>query len=348
VSLLATGMGVAQAVAAFKAAAAARQKLLEGSDAARQALNDLGKPHGLPRLGDELADEAGIAGKGGKPPAPGEPKPPRPGEPKPPTAEEPKPPARAHPPEQAPKPAEAPKVPPPHHPDLTPDEMRRLIRYTSADDVERGVLDAEGLMPKDVPTLSRLLSGTRRVNPEMRDLERLIRSMPKTGNNVRLLKMYKPIYKTIRDPAEHAEFIAHIWHHAQTRQISPLEALEEIVTGGKAPHIVKNELLKADLLHDAPFIDMAFNGAEHGTHTHMYLEGLIDFHHGVGKGRELRHLIANAEGPMVKTVTGEREFYTQFWNAMVDEFGSLEINSPEGLQAILERHLGFPRRIRES
>jgi hypothetical protein len=32
---------------------------------------------------------------------------------------------------------------------------------------------------------------------------------------------------------------------------------------------------------------------------------------------------------------------------MVDEYDPLEINSPEGLQALLRKLLGFPRRIAE-
>jgi hypothetical protein len=87
---------------------------------------------------------------------------------------------------------------------------------------------------------------------------------------------------------------------------------------------------------------MFFNGKPHGTHTHMYLEGFIDFHFGAGKGRELRLLIANAEGPA--TVDGP--FWRKFWDAMVDEYDALEINNPNALQAILEKHLGFPRTIR--
>jgi hypothetical protein len=356
VSLLATGMSVAQAVTAFKAAAAAKLALHEGTDAARRAaqqtLNDLGKPHGLPNLGDDLAHEAGIAGQGGKPPAGGAPKPPRPPEPpkppiteepKPHTTEEPKPRTTPHPSGRPAKPPEPPVKPPPLHPDLTSDEVKRLVTYTTADDVERGVLDAKGALPEDVPTLSKLRSGTQRVNPEMRDLEALIRSMPNTANNRRLLKLFRKFYKTLRDPVKHAEFIAHIWHHAAERQISPLQALEEIVTRGRRPHVVQDHLLRADLLHDAPFIDMTFNGGPHGTHTHMYFEGLIDFHHDTGDGQMLRHLIANAEG-----AAGGEEYWRRFWNAMMDEFQELEINSPDGLQAILERHLGFPRRLRKS
>jgi hypothetical protein len=66
VSLIATGMGVAQARSVFKAAAAARRSMLAGDDAARQALNDLGEAHGVRALGDDLARESGIA-RGGAP-----------------------------------------------------------------------------------------------------------------------------------------------------------------------------------------------------------------------------------------------------------------------------------------
>jgi hypothetical protein len=74
----------------------------------------------------------------------------------------------------------------------------------------------------------------------------------------------------------------------------------------------------------------------------MYLEGFIDFHHGPGKGAELRRLIAKAEGPAIM----EEPFWRRFWDAMVDEYDEFEINSPNGLQAILEQYLGFPRTIK--
>jgi hypothetical protein len=93
-----------------------------------------------------------------------------------------------------------------------------------------------------------------------------------------------------------------------------------------------------------PFIDMHFNNSPHGTHTHLYLEGFIDFHFGAGKGRELHVLLANAEGAAAE---GGKPFWRQFFDAMVDEYDPLEINSPDGLQALLRKLLGFPRRIAE-
>ena len=354
VSLLATGMGVVQARSVFKAAAAARRSMLAGDDAARKTLNELGKTHGVGPLGDDIANEAGIAtggakrttGGGGKPTTTGEPKPLPTSEPKPAPTSEPKPTpepkpkptggADPHPSGGTTKAADPPKVPRPHT-SLTDDELKALVHYKSADQVEQGVL----------PSLRGMGHGTVNPNLEMQELETLISAMPKTPNNQRLLAVYKKYYGTIRDPKKHAEFMAQIWHQASARKvpISTLDALEELVARGAKPHIVADDLVKADLLHDAPFIDMAFNGAPHGTHTHMYLEGLIDFHHGVGKGKELRHLIANATGPPIKGGARQREFFEKFWDGMWDEYSSLQINSPEGLQPLLEKHLGFPRKI---
>ena len=71
VSLIATGMGAAQARTVFKEAAAARRALVAGDDtareAARQTLNDLGERHGVGKLGDDVAREAGITTKPARP-----------------------------------------------------------------------------------------------------------------------------------------------------------------------------------------------------------------------------------------------------------------------------------------
>ena len=152
----------------------------------------------------------------------------------------------------------------------------------------------------------------------------------------------------MRDPEAAAEFCAAVWQRAADKHITTLEALEELVPGGKAPQIIEGELTKAELIQDPPFIDMTFNGSDHGTHTHLFMEGLIDFKHGAGKGREIRQMIARAEGKAIPRGPGkpDKEFYETFWDAMFDEYDSRHLNSPEGLQRVLEEHLGFPRRIK--
>jgi hypothetical protein len=329
ISLLATGMGVAQAVAAFKAAAAARRAMLEGSDAARRTLNQLGKPHGLPNLGDDLASEAGIAGKGGKPPGSGAPEPPKP---KPPPTEEPKPRPTAHPPESAPKPDDAPRKPPPHHPDLTADEIRLLARYTTHEDASRGIAEA----------LRGLRGGTDRVGREMREFKTLLASMPPSPEKQQILEIIDRYYAAYRSRSRHVEYMAHLWERGAAQRISPMDALErEFADRGVTPHVVNADLTRDDVLR-GPFIDMHFNNSAHGTHTHLYLEDFIDFHFGADKGRELHLLIAKAEGPSAE---GGKPFWRKFFDAMVDEYDPLEINSPEGLQAVLRRLLGFPQKI---
>jgi hypothetical protein len=127
-----------------------------------------------------------------------------------------------------------------------------------------------------------------------------------------------------------------------------MEALEELVPGGKNPLIINDELTKVELLEDPPFIDMTFNGGDHGTHTHLFMEGLIDFKHGPGKGRAIRHMIARSEGQGIPRGLNkpDKQFYEIFWDAMFDEYDSRHLNSPEGIQRVLEEHLGFPRRIK--
>jgi hypothetical protein len=59
-------------------------------------------------------------------------------------------------------------------------------------------------------------------------------------------------------------------------------------------------------------------------------------------------MIARAEGRAIPRGPGkpDKQFYEIFWDAMFDEYDSRHLNSPEGVQRVLEEHLGFPRRIK--
>jgi hypothetical protein len=343
VSLLGTGLAVVDARAIFKAAAAARRAMLAGDDAARRTLNDLGQRYDAGALGDDLARDAGLpTGGGAKPPATGAPasKPPQPAPSKRPesTGSKAPEPTASKPPEST---ASKPPARPPDHPSLTADELAQVKRYSSPDEVKKGVRAGIDDM--------KLTHGTSPPNPEMEKLEKIIGSMHDGPDKQRLLAIYKERYATLRDPDAYAEFAAYIWEYAARKKppISTLEALEEIVTGGATPNLVRGDLTRDDLLKNEPFIDMAFNGGDHGTHTHMFQEGLLAFKHGPGAGKELRQLIAKAEGKAVPRRPGkpDKQFYESFWDAMLDEYVDSHINRPEKLQLLLEKYLGFPRRI---
>jgi hypothetical protein len=318
-SLFSIGLEMVPLALAFREARALKRLVAAGEDGSEliAKLNRLGEEKGLGKLGDQVADDARKTAKV-KPPEPHGGGPRDPHDPHTTTAHEP-------------------RKPTPHG-DLTAAELAKVKTYSSADAVKDATKTAFG-------KLGNKATG---VNPEYDVLQTVIGSIKRDDNGNKLLGIYKQYHATVRDPEAAAEFCAAIWQRAADKHITTLEALEELVPGGRAPQIVNGELTKAELLQDPPFIDMAFNGSDHGTHTHLFMEGLIDFKHGAGKGREIRQMIARAEGKAIPRGGGkpDKQFYETFWDAMFDEYDSRHLNSPEGIQRVLEQHLGFPRRIK--
>jgi len=318
-SLFSIGLEMVPLALAFREARALKRLVAAGEDGSEliAKLNRLGEEKGLGKLGDQVADDARKTAKV-KPPEPHGGGPRDPHDPHATTAHEP-------------------RKPTPHG-DLTAAELAKVKTYSSADAVKDATKTAFG-------KLGNKATG---VNPEYDVLQTVIGSIKRDDNGNKLLGIYKQYHATVRDPEAAAEFCAAIWQRAADKHITTLEALEELVPGGRAPQIVNGELTKAELLQDPPFIDMAFNGSDHGTHTHLFMEGLIDFKHGAGKGREIRQMIARAEGKAIPRGGGkpDKQFYETFWDAMFDEYDSRHLNSPEGIQRVLEQHLGFPRRIK--
>ena len=334
-SLFSVGLEIVPLALAFREARALKRLIAAGEDGSELVakLNRLGQEKGLGKLGDQVADDARKTAKV-KPPEPHGSKPSDPHAPKPP---EPHGGGPRDPHDPHTTTAHEPRKPTPHG-DLTADELAKVKTYSSADAVK----DAT---KKAFEKLGNKASG---VNPEYDVLQTVIGSIKRDDNGKRLLSTYKQYHATVRDPEAAAEFSAAIWQRAADKHITTLDALEELVPGGKAPQIINDELTKAELIQDPPFIDMTFNGSDHGTHTHMFMEGLLDFKHGPGTGREVRQMIARAEGKAIPRGPGkpDKEFYEIFWDAMFDEYDSRHLNSPEGLQRVLEEHLGFPRKIK--
>ena len=334
-SLFSIGLELVPLALAFREARALKRLVAAGEDGSEliAKLNRLGEEKGLGKLGDQVADDARKTAKV-KPPEPHGSKPSDPHAPKPP---EPHGGGPRDPHDPHTTTAHEPRKPTPHG-DLTAAELAKVKTYSSADAVKDATKKA----------FEKLGNKATGVNPEYDVLQTVIGSIKRDDNGNKLLGVYKQYHATVRDPEAAAEFCAAVWQRAADKHITTLEALEELVPGGKAPQIIDDELTKAELLQDPPFIDMTFNGSDHGTHTHLFMEGLIDFKHGAGKGREIRQMIARAEGKAIPRGQGrpDKEFYETFWDAMFDEYDSRHLNSPEGLQRVLEEHLGFPRRIK--
>lgn len=334
-SLFSIGLEMVPLALAFREARALKRLVAAGEDGSEliAKLNRLGEEKGLGKLGDQVADDARKTAKV-KPPEPHGSKPTDPHAPKPP---EPHGGGPRDPHDPHTTTAHEPRKPTPHG-DLTAAELAKVKTYSSADAVKDATKKA----------FEKLGNKATGVNPEYDVLQTVIGSIKRDTNGNKLLGIYKQYHATVRDPEAAAEFCAAIWQRAADKHITTLEALEELVPGGRAPQIIEGELTKTELLQDPPFIDMTFNGSDHGTHTHLFMEGLIDFKHGAGKGREIRQMIARAEGNAIPRGGGkpDKQFYEVFWDAMFDEYDSRHLNSPEGIQRVLEEHLGFPRRIK--
>lgn len=331
-SLFSIGLEMVPLALAFREARALKRLVTAGEDGSEliAKLNRLGEEKGLGKLGDQIADDARKTAKV-KPPEP------HGSGPHEPHGSGPHDPHGGGPHDPHTTTAHEPRKPTPHG-DLTAAELAKVKSYSSADAVKDATKKA----------FAKLGNKATGVNPEYDVLQTVIGSIKRDDNGKRLLGIYKQYHATVRDPEAAAEFCAAIWQRAADKHITTLEALEELVPGGRSPQIINGELTKAELLEDPPFIDMTFNGSDHGTHTHLFMEGLIDFKHGPGTGREIRHMIARSEGRAIPRGPGrpDKEFYETFWDAMFDEYDSRHLNSPEGIQRVLEEHLGFPRRIK--
>jgi hypothetical protein len=364
VSLVGIGLEALPLVHAFNKARKLRALVMGGKDATADArrivteLNDLGRTRDGVPLGDRaLADihgaphgSPGAAAKGGgatptgppatRPPA-GEPH----GPPTRPSAGEPHsgPPASSREPRDVPKkPIKAPTTepglpkkppkPPPRDPEL-PHGVETLT-YTSSEALKKDLgRELRGL---------RHGTAARKQNPDMIYVRDVLRVSPPTSTNRELLQVIDPMYATVRNPDRAAEFAAYLHEVAATKQITAGEALQEFVSPGVRPTRVTGDLERSHLLEDAPFLDLGFKpGDPHGRYTHMFMEGMINYFHGRGAGRRLRHLIARATGPRGLKRRG-KEFWETVWDAMYDDETGPHINRPEMLGPLLQKYLGLP------
>jgi hypothetical protein len=314
VSLVSLGLEALPLIHAFNTARKIKALMNEGKnvDHLVAELNRLGEasPAKLKNLGEEARAEAEAANRQAAK-------------------------AAAHVPE-APVEAPAPLKPPPRDPTLH--ENVPGVTYT----------DAKQLQDDLAAELSQHFHGTTNMNPDMAWVMEHLAAAPDTSTNWSLLKVLRPYYATARDPEKAAEFAAFLYRRAAERRITVRRALVEYLSGATTPTSLK-ELGRKELLKDAPFIDLGFARDKHGAYTHMFQEGLIDFVHGRGEGRRLRHLIARSTGPPGVTFNG-KEFFGTVWDAFYDDLTGIpgdltsgtHVNRPEILGPLLQKYLGLP------
>jgi hypothetical protein len=321
VSLVSLGLEAIPLVHAFNTARRIKALMNEGKDveALVNELNRIGEnsPAKVKNLGKEAEEEAAAANREA---------------------------ARGHAHDPVPKPLK------PVEPAAEPSALRPPPRDPELVNGVAGVsyTDAKKVQDDIAAELKQHVHGTVAKNPDMAWVMEMLAEAPDTSTNWDLLKILNPYYATVRDPDKVGEFAAFLYQRAAGRQITLRRALQDYVTGGGNPITIKT-LKRSVLLEEAPFIDAGFlPGDPHGRFTHMFQEGLIDFVHGRGEGRRLRHLIAHATGPAGPPRRG-REFWANVWDAFFDdETGQLDvaakthINRPEVLGPLLQKYLGLP------
>jgi hypothetical protein len=358
-SLVGIGLEALPLVHAFNKARKLKALVTRGQEATADArrlvdeLNQLGHTRDGVPLGDRaLADIHGAPGASAKGAGttathPTTTRPPgsqHPPSTRPPASEPPhsKPPGSPHeapdvpkkpikPPATEPEPPKKPLKPPPRDPELPHDAQ--TLTYTSSQELKKDIAGA----------LRKLRHGTAVPNPDMNWVRGILsRSAPDTSTNWQLLKVIDPYYATVRNPDAAAEFAAYLHRIAAEKRITARRALEEFTSGAVTPTQVRGSLERSHLLKDPPFVDLNFTtGDPHGRYTHMFMEGMIDYFHGPGAGRRLRHLIARATGPQGVRRRG-KEFWETVWDAFFDDETGPHINRPEMLAPLLQKYLGLP------
>jgi hypothetical protein len=306
VSLVSLGFEAIPLAQAFNEVRRMKQLVTAGEDAtaAVRELNALGKTHDAPDLGEQVLRDIKQEQKLAK--------------------------AASEAEGAGTKTAKKAFVPPPRDPELPSNVFTGA--YASSADLEKDLTNA----------LSGLNHGTTSPNPDMVWVRGVLHEAPDTSTNWQLLKVLDPYYETVRSPQKAAGFARHLYEVAAEKRITVRRALEEFSSGAATPTRVTGNLSKADLLQDAPFVDLNFlAGDPHGRYTHMFMEGMIDYYHGSGSGRRFRHLIARSTGPKGASRRG-KEFWETVWDAMYDDESGRHINRPEMLGPLLQKMLGLP------
>lgn len=168
-------------------------------------------------------------------------------------------------------------------------------------------------------------------------------SLPVWPANDTLRRLYQRAVEAIRNPANWARAAAEIWQYAADHQITVTEALERLV-GGSIQDIPAGVLVDSpefnSILRRGPIRDLAFASDNHGAHTHLFQEYIINMVLGSQAGAELRQAISEVSGG---PDLGKRNGFSEAaWDGLFDDFTD-NMHRPEATGPILMEHVGLPR-----
>jgi hypothetical protein len=170
--------------------------------------------------------------------------------------------------------------------------------------------------------------------------EGVAKGLPNTTANHALVANAKVYHHTLSDPDAIVDGADYLFVRARMTGKTPAEILEErygpkFVTLDK--ELRPDDFLK--VIHDGPFLDGSnFVTMTHGTHIHLFQMLVLDLKHGPGTGRRFWKDIAEAE---VHAGMDRTDFRRWLWDGVFDEVDHTFLNSPEALNPILVKHLGF-------
>jgi hypothetical protein len=192
----------------------------------------------------------------------------------------------------------------------------------------------------------------RALNEEWVELAPRLKSARVIAANQDLIRDLERVHGALRDPDLIEQVMVEVWERAARDGITTEEALVRMAGRGKTLPRIKRDVLapyrfKQVLEADTIFLDFAFTGDNHGVYSHALQELVVAKKlGGPDAARRFRHLIAAAVDP-TEAKDVKIPFFGKVWDALYDSYSNVNLNSPEALGPILDKHLGLPLRPKQ-
>jgi hypothetical protein len=305
------GMSVNEIRVVMKEARQLKKAMLEGDDAARRQLDELGERHGLPDLADDVAKREGKTAKPAPAPAKATTEPPKDAKPvgKPTKS-------------KAAGAAQAATA-------AISDKERRKFRKQVQDAMRAG-------QP----------SGTPGSDTEWWKLEQLLKGgSTKSKLDASTEVEIRTMHSMMRNPDVLTRAAEELWAQSRATGKTPDELLIKYY-GGPLPRLTtqRTDDFWRAAVDDKPFVDMVFGDSAHGSYTHVFQMYAIDLAYGPGRAARFRKKLSTLEVEVPLPSGETKQLRDLVWDATFDEYNTGNLNAPEILGPILEKHIGMRRR----